>query len=123
MITETFLEVLKHEGVVAIVSQGDKEPHVINTWNSYIAVAGDQKIVIPVGGMKKTEENINKNNNIKVTLGAREVQGLRYMGTGFLVEGKASFLYNGKEFDQVKEKYTWARAALVIVPEKVTQTL
>ena len=33
---EKFYDVLNHEGVVSIVSWGENEPHVVNTWNSYL---------------------------------------------------------------------------------------
>lgn len=43
MITEKFLEVLKEEGVVSIVSIGEEEPHLVNTWNSYLVLTPDEK--------------------------------------------------------------------------------
>ena len=36
-LSEKFHEVLKHEGVVSIVSWG-VETHVVNTWNSFLVV-------------------------------------------------------------------------------------
>ncbi len=42
MFTEKFLEVLKHEGVVSIVTCANNEAHVVNTWNSYIVIEGDK---------------------------------------------------------------------------------
>ena len=40
MLNEKLLEVLSHpaDGIVAIVTQGKEEPHVVNTWNSYVHV-------------------------------------------------------------------------------------
>ncbi len=35
MIPEKMIEVLKHEGVVSIVTQ-DKESHVVNTWTAIL---------------------------------------------------------------------------------------
>lgn len=123
MIAQTMLEVMKHEGVVAIVTQGENEPHVVNTWNSYLKVTENDRLLVPVGGMKTTEANIKRDNRVLMTLGSREVQGLMYMGTGFLVRGTAKILDNGDEFNQTKEKFPWARAVLEITPEVVTQTL
>ena len=34
---EKFFEVLKHEGVVSIVSWGNSEANIVNTWNSYFS--------------------------------------------------------------------------------------
>ena len=38
---EKFYDVLQHEGVVAIVSWGNDEPHMVNTWNTYLVVTDD----------------------------------------------------------------------------------
>ena len=104
MFNEKFLEVLKHEGVVSIVSCGVNEAHVSNTWNSYLTITDNNKILIPAAAMILTEKNIIENPKIKLTLGSHEVMGYRYMGTGFLVEGTAKFLKEGADFDMMKEK-------------------
>ena len=70
ILSEKFLEVLQHEGVVSIVSWG-VETHVANTWNSYLVVTDDERILIPAYGFRKTEENVNVNNKVKLTLGVR----------------------------------------------------
>ena len=123
MIPEKLTEVLKHEGVVSIVTQGSKGAHVINTWNSYIKITKDERLLAPVGGMNTTESNVKQNNNILMTLGSREVQGLNSKGTGFLLKGAATFVYGGADFDEMKQKFSWARAVLEIKPESITQTL
>lgn len=123
MIPEKMLEVLRYEGVVAIVTQGEEGPHVVNTWNSYIRITEDGKMLGPVGGMKKTEANIAHNDRVLVTLGSREVQGFHSMGTGFLIKGTAAFVHEGRGFEEVKQSFPWARAVLEIRPESVTQTL
>ena len=88
MLSEKFFEVLKYEGVVSIVSWGSTdEANITNTWNSYLVIK-DNKILLPAAGMKSTEADVNVNNKVKVTLGAREVEGFNnYQGTGFLIEG------------------------------------
>jgi hypothetical protein len=60
---EKFLEVLQHEGVVSIVSWG-VETHVANTWNSYLVVTEDERILIPAYGFRKTEKNVNVNSKV-----------------------------------------------------------
>lgn len=123
MIPDKMMDVLSHEGVVSIVTQGDSEPHVINTWNSYLKIAQDGSILAPVGGMKTTEANIKRNNSVQMTLGSREVQGFNSMGTGFLIRGTASVMEQGNEYNEIKGRFPWARAALVVKPDSITQTL
>jgi hypothetical protein len=125
MINEKLVEVLAHpsDGVVAIVTQGTSEPHIVNTWNSYIQVTSDDKLLIPAGFMHRTEKNIAENNNIWLTIGNREVQGKMYKGTGFSIKGTVRFLKEGAEFEMMKEKFEWIRAVLEITIEKAVQTI
>ena len=85
MIPEKMLEVLKHDGVVAIATLGQDGPHMVNTWNSYIQITGDERILIPVGYMHRTEANISFNNQVLITLGSSKVAGNIGPGTGFLL--------------------------------------
>ncbi len=74
--------------------------------------------------MHQTEKNIAVNSKVWLTVGAREVVGKRGQpGAGFLVTGTAEFLFGGEDFDRVKTRFGWARAALKITVENVTQTL
>lgn len=123
MLPEKLLQVLQHEGVVAIATQGENGPHLVNTWNSYVQITPEDSFLIPAGNMNKTEENINSNNRVLVTIGARQVQGFHAPGTGFLIIGTATFHKTGKEFDLVKQKFPWARAALEITIDSASQTL
>jgi flavin reductase (DIM6/NTAB) family NADH-FMN oxidoreductase RutF len=123
MIPEKMLEVLKHEGVVAIVTNGDDGAHIVNTWNSYLNIIDDKRLLVPVGGMKTTESNIKQNNKVLMTMGSREVQGFHSMGTGFLISAEASFISQGTEFDEMKQRFPWVRAIMEIKVESITQTL
>jgi hypothetical protein len=124
MLTEKFLEVLKNEGVVSIISWGIDEPHVVNTWNSYLVVTSDERILIPAYAMHRTEKNINVNNKIKMTLGSKEVLGYKdYQGTGFVVEGTAKYLESGSEFDMMKEKFSFLTRVLEITVTSAKQML
>lgn len=124
MLTEKFYEVLKNEGVVSIISWGEAEPHVVNTWNSYLNVTSDERILIPAAGMRKTEKNANYNNKIKMTLGSKEVIGYNdYQGTGFVIEGTAQFLDSGSDFDQMKEKFGFLTRVLEITVTSAKQML
>jgi hypothetical protein len=123
MLTEKFYEVMKHEGVVSIVSWSNNDAHVVNTWNSYLIVTEDERILIPAAGMRLTQKNVDINNKVKVTLGSKEVMGYKYPGTGFLIEGTAKFVEAGSEFDMMKEKYPFLSRVLEIKVTAAKQTL
>ncbi len=124
MLTEKFYEVVKNEGVVSIVSWGVDEPHVTNTWNSYLVVTADERILIPAAGLRSTEKDVTENNRVKVTLGSREVIGFHnYQGTGFLLEGTARFFESGAEFDMMKEKFPFLNRVLEITVTSEKQLL
>jgi hypothetical protein len=120
---EALLEVLKHDGVVAIATLGPEGPHMVNSWNSYIRVAEDGRLLIPAGSMHRTEANVAFNSRVLVTLGSAKVAGLHGAGTGFLIKGTAAFITSGPDFEVVKAEFAWARAALAITPDSMTQTL
>lgn len=123
MFTEKLMEVLTHEGVVSIVTCSNNEAHVANTWNSYLVVVEGNKILIPAAAMIKTEENIKANPKVKLTLGSKEVMGYKYMGTGFLLEGTATFLKSGEYFEMMSEKYPFLTRVLEITVDSCRQTL
>jgi len=124
MLSEKFLEVLKNEGVVSIVSWGVDEPHIVNTWNSYLVVTSDERILIPAYAMRKTEKNTNQNDRVKITLGSREVLGYNdYQGTGFVVDGTAKFVDSGSEFEMMKENFSFLTRVLEITVTSAKQML
>ena len=123
MIPEKLLEVMKHDGVVAIATLGPDGPHMVNTWNSYIKITNDDRLLIPAGYMQVTEANIATNNKVLITLGSSKVAGKNGPGTGFLIKGTAAFITSGPDFDTIKAKFAWARAALAITILSATQTL
>ena len=124
MLTEKFFDVLKKEGVVSIVSWGVDEPHMVNTWNSYLVVTSDERILIPAYAMNRTEKNVNQNNKVKIALGSKEVLGYKdYQGTGFAIEGTAKYLASGSEFDMMKEKFSFLTRVLEITVISAKQML
>jgi len=121
---ENFYEVLQHEGVVAIISWGKDEPHVVNTWNSYLVVTEDERILIPAYGMRKTEKNVIENNKVKLTLGSKEVIGFQnYQGTGFLIEGTAAYIESGETYDMMKEKFSFLTRVLEVTVTSIKQKI
>ena len=123
MIPEKLLEVLKQDGVVAIATLGEDGPHMVNTWNSYVRITDDGRLLIPAGYMHHTEANIATNSNVLITLGSSKVAGKNGPGTGFLIKGTAAFIFSGPDFDATKKRFAWARAALAVTILSVTQTL
>ena len=122
-IPEKLLEVLKQDGVVAIATLGQDGPHMVNTWNSYIRLTEDGRILIPAGYMQRTEANVAFNNQVLLTLGSAKVAGRHGSGTGFLIKGVAAFITTGPDFEVLKAKIAWARATLAITPGSIDQTL
>lgn len=123
MIPEKLLEVLKQDGVVAIATLGQDGPHMVNTWNSYVKITSDGRLLIPAGYMQHTEANIAINSNVLITLGSSKVAGKNGPGTGFLIKGTAAFITSGPDFDVIKARFPWARATLAVTILSATQTL
>ena len=122
MFTDKFFEVISHEGVVSIVTWTDEGADVSNTWNSYLNIK-ENRILIPAAGMNKTQANIEKNPNVKLTVGSKEVMGKWAMGSGFLILGTAKFITSGEEFDLMKKKFPFLSRVLEITVSKIIQTL
>ncbi|AYW51479.1 pyridoxamine 5'-phosphate oxidase family protein (plasmid) [Tetragenococcus halophilus] len=125
MLSKTFFEVIKHEGVVSVTSWGSSEtPHVRCTWNSYLRITNDERILAPIAGFTSVQADMIKNDKVILTLGSREVEGFNgYQGTGFLIEGRARFLDTGEEFDQMKEDYPFMNKLLEVTVESQKQLL
>ncbi len=124
MLTEKFMEVIKKEGVVSIVSWGDDVPHLVNSWNSYIVVTEDGRILIPAYAMRRTEKNFIINPQFKMSLGSKDVLGYKdYPGTGFIVEGTAKFIESGNEYNLMKEKFSFLTRVLELTITSSKQML
>ena len=122
MISEKLLEVLKQDGVVAIATLGEDGPHMVNTWNSYIKISADGRLLIPAGYMHRTEANVAFNSDILISLGSSKVTGNNGPGAGFLIKGKAVFITSGPDFDFLKSKFEWLRATMAVTIDSATQT-
>ena len=122
MIPEKLQEIMKTDGVVAIATLGADGPHMVNTWNSYLRISPEERLLIPAGYMHKTEANLRHNPNLLITLGSSKVTGLHGAGAGFLIKGKAQIVTSGPDFDVMKAKFSWLRATLAVTIESATQT-
>jgi hypothetical protein len=122
MIPGKMLEIMKKDGVVAIATLGKDGPHMVNTWNTYLRVSSDGRLFIPAGYMHKTEANVAFNPEVLITMASSKVKGLHGAGAGFLIKGKAAFIFSGPDFDFMKDKFEWLRATLAVTIETATQT-
>lgn len=125
MLNEKLLDVLSHpaDGAVTMVTTGDDGAHVVNTWNSYIVVTPDDKLLIPASGYNKTEKNLSIHNEIILSIASKEIEGYRGKGTGFIVKGTTRFVTSDEDFDRMKEKFSWIRAVLEITVTSAKQML
>ncbi len=122
MIPDRLKDILKQDGIVAIATLGQDGPHLVNTWNSYIRVTDDGRLLIPAGYMHRTEANVAFNPEVLITLGSSKVQGLHGAGAGFLIKGKAAFITEGPDYELLKTRFNWLRATLEVTPDSITQT-
>lgn len=125
MLNEKLLAILSHpsDGAVSIVTNGTDGPHLVNTWNSYIVVTPDDKLLIPAYGYNKTENNLSNHNEVILSIASKEIEGYKAKGTGFIVKGSSRFLKSGEDFDRMKEKFTWIRAVLEVTVASAKQML
>ncbi len=123
MFDERFMSVVSKEGVVSIVSCAEGEAHVVNTWNSYLSFPEENKLLIPVYGMRKTQKKVEINENVLLTLGTKEIEGKMGPGTGYLIKGTAAFKREGVNFESVKTAFPWANRVLEVTVSSVKQTI
>lgn len=123
MFNDVLKEVLTHNGVVSITTWAKNEAHVSNTWNNYLHLQNENRILIPAAWLNRTEKNININNKVILTLGSSQVQGKIGMGTGFVISGTAKFINAGEEFDMMKEKFPFLTRVLEVTAVSVKQTI
>lgn len=124
MLNEKLIEVMTSppDAALTLVTEGPGGAHLANTWNSYVQIQGD-RLFIPASRMRQTEDNLRLNPRIQLSVANREVQGLSYKGTGFIIEGTGVFLEEGPEYEAVRERFPWARAALAVTVIRAEQKL
>ncbi len=97
-----------------IMTQGKDEAHLVSSWNSYIHWENEDTLLIPVGGMKQAEENLDYNSHVKCILANKEVMGAKFKGVGFSIYGEAELVFSGEAYEKIKASFSWARAAMRI---------
>ncbi|MGC9398075.1 MAG: pyridoxamine 5'-phosphate oxidase family protein [Anaerolineae bacterium] len=123
MLKDSVLEVLQHEGPVAIVTHSDRGPHLVATWASYIEIVDDTRLAIPAGGYRQTEQNLEAGSPVQMLLASRDVKGSGEAGTGFRLTGHGTMVTEGDVYEQIHDRFNWARAALVIRVDKIAQLI
>ena len=108
-------EVLNKTEWVAIVTSTE-ESHLVGTWGDYIRELGirEDRIVIPAGHYKKTEENLRINSKIQLLVASKGVGGSHGPGQGCIIEGEGKIETDGEIVEKVRERFEWARGALII---------
>jgi len=100
---------------VTIVTQGPDGPHLAGHWGSYMRIVDPGDVVVfPVGRFQRTEQNLRANGRIQVMAASRKVQGSRSPGQGCVIDGSGEIVTTGEYLDLVREKFPWARGALVM---------
>lgn len=97
-----------------MATAGDDGVHLVCTWggedkDGYVMIVDDETLALPAGGYRKTEENLKQSGG-KIQI----LAVLRSDRNGYRIEGKAHLESEGPVFERVKERFKWARAALVL---------
>jgi hypothetical protein len=110
---------------VTIVTQGEAGPHVSATWGDYIRALGidNDTLVVPVGYLQQTEANLRRDPRVQLLAASRRVQGTHGPGQGCLLTGIAEILADGDLVTRVKEKFPWARGAMLVRVESAKTQL
>lgn len=109
-------DVLENSEWTAIATSGPQGAHVVGTWNEYIIALSVQedRLLIPVGLMRQTEENLKYDNGIELLCGTRKVNGEHGPGKGLSIKGTGRMESEGEKFESARARFPWARAVLVV---------
>ena len=100
---------------VTIVTNGPDGPHLAGHWGNYMRIVDPGDVVIfPIGRFQRTEQNLRANGHIQLMAASRKVQGTRSPGQGCVIAGSGEIVTEGEYLDLVREKFPWARGALVM---------
>ena len=119
---QTFLDVMKHEGPVTIITVNGNPAHVVNTWMSYVTVT-ENELLIPAAGMHSIEADFPKDNHLTLTVGSKEVRGTIEMGAGFHIHGTGQFVDSGAAFEMKKKEFPWLTRLLIVTIDDIEQKI
>lgn len=119
-------EILDETEWVAIATTGIDGPHLAGTWGEYIKaldVNDTEIILVPAGGLLKTEKNLLQDNRIEILCATRQIQGTYSPGKGCRIRGTWQLQVSGEHAEAAKKKFPWAKGVLVIKAEEVIEQL
>ena len=121
---QKFLDVMKDEGPVTIVTINANPASVVNTWMSYVKVDEENnRLYLPAAGMHSIENDFANDNHVLLTMGSKKVEGTAGPGAGFHVKGTGKFLAEGSEFTEMKERFPWLREVLQVNIDQIEQKI
>lgn len=122
LITDRVKAVLAHEGSATFVTTGEQGPHLAATWQSYIQIVDASTIAFPAGGMRQTEANVQAGSSAEMLIGSHlpEENG---KGVGFRLVGSLEFQSGTPLHEQLKQRFPWCRAAVVMHIVRVDKVL
>ncbi len=116
-------DVLEKTEWIAISTFSGTEPHIVAAWGHRlreIGIQGDGMIVLPAGKYIQTENNLKKDSRIQMLIVSGEVERSDgQKGQGYRISGRGEIQTKGAMAELVKDKYPWARGALVAKIENV----
>ncbi len=118
-------EVLDKCEWVAIATAGPDGPHLAATWGDYIRALGveNDRVMIPAGGLRRTEANLKTNSRVELLLATRQVQRPQGTGQGCVLSGRGELQTAGALMDLTKARFPWARGVLVVQVERAATQL
>ncbi len=118
-------EVLDKCEWVAIATAGPDGPHLAATWGDYIRALGveNDRVMIPAGGLRRTEANLKTDSRVELLLATRQVQRPQGTGQGCVLAGRGELQTSGELMDLTKARFPWARGVLVVQVERAATQL
>lgn len=125
VIDEVTRELLDKTEFLALVTEGPDGAHVVGNWGEYLRRLGldGDRIVLPAGYYRRTEENLGRNDRIQIMVASRSVAGSHGPGQGCVLKGSARIESDGERAERAKAAFPWARGALVITVSSVETQL
>lgn len=125
VIDDVTRELLDKTEFLAMVTEGPDGPHMVGNWGEYLRRLGleGDRIVLPAGYYRRTEENLARNDRIQIMVASRSVRGSHGPGQGCVLQGSASIVTEGELAERAKAAFPWARGALVITVSSVATQL
>lgn len=112
---------------VSIATAGPDGPHMAATWGDYVRALGVDweagVILIPMGGMARTEANLAADDRLEVVWASRSVAGSHGPGQGCLLRGHGAVETSGARADAARQAFPWARAVLVARADEIRTLL